>query len=370
MVGSDVHDDSMALRIGVDDGRPERRTVRNSRAGRQALAADLKQRAAREGAQRVVITYEASGQGFILYDEMTAAGFECHVVAPTRMASSPHARKRKTDDADALRLFEATRAHVLAGNALPDVWVPDPTTRDDREVVRARQDVQEKRTAVKTQVQSLLKRNGVETPARLGTRWSQKYRAWLRGLTTGPGPLGPGARVALKTLYNQLLYLEAELEDLDAAVAALSSTARYAAAVRAMCAEKGVGLTTAMVYLTELGDLRRFTGRRKVGSYLGLTPSSRESGAASDRKGHITHQGPGRVRKVLCQAVWARLRYDAGTRARHERISGGRPQRRKVATVALMRQLAVRLWRLGLDAPTAESSGPSGPSARPAAAGG
>ena len=375
MVGDDLHDDSMALRIGVDTRTPEKRTFRSSRAGRQALAEHLKERALAEGAERVVMAYEASAQGFILYDEMTAAGFECHVVAPTKMESSAKSKKTKTDDRDALRLFEAVRAQVLAGNGLPDVWVPDQATRDDRELVRARQDIQEKRTAVKAQIQTLLKRTGVETPERLETRWSQKYRAWLRGLMTGAGPLGPGARAALRTLYNQLVFLELELEDLERAIAELSSTPRYAEPVRVMLAEKGVGLVTAMVYLTEMGDLSRFTGRRKVGSYVGLTPSSQESGAASDRKGHITHQGPARVRKVLCQAVWVRLRYDEKTRVAHERISGGMKNRRKIATVALMRRLAVQLWRLGLAAQKAARAGTGGPPAAPgegaaAAAGG
>ncbi|MEW6360416.1 MAG: transposase [Planctomycetota bacterium] len=50
---------------------------------------------------------------------------------------------------------------------------------------------------------------------------------------------------------------------------------------------------------TEMGDLSRFENRRQVGSYLGLVPSSAESGEDSDRKGHITHQGSRRGRGVL-----------------------------------------------------------------------
>jgi len=61
-----------------------------------------------------------------------------------------------------------------------------------------------------------------------------------------------------------------------------------------------------MVFLTEMGDLRRFRNRKKVGAYLGLVPTSNESGENTDHKGHITHQGPARLRKVLCQAAWVR----------------------------------------------------------------
>ena len=53
----------------------------------------------------------------------------------------------------------------------------------------------------------------------------------------------------------------------------------------------GVGVLTALVFLTELGDLSRFTNRRQLAAYLGLVPSSYETGKTNDRKG--THHAPG-----------------------------------------------------------------------------
>ena len=75
-----------------------------------------------------------------------------------------------------------------------------------------------------------------------------------------------------------------------------------------------------MVFLTELGDMRRFRNRKKVGAFLGVVPSSNESGENNDRKGHITRQGPARVRKVLCQAAWARIAFDKEEQKVHARI--------------------------------------------------
>ena len=42
-------------------------------------------------------------------------------------------------------------------------------------------------------------------------------------------------------------------------------------------------MLTALVFLTEMGDLARFANRRQIGAYLGLVPRSYESGAAGDR---------------------------------------------------------------------------------------
>src|SRR5437868_7542089 len=96
-----------------------------------------------------------------------------------------------------------------------------------------------------------------------------------------------------------------------------------------------------------MGDLARFKNRRQVGSYLGLVPSSFETGEASDRKGHITHQGPARVRFVLNQAVWNIIRFDPDERLVYDRIVKRNPKRKKIAGVAMMRRLAVRLWHAG-----------------------
>ena len=79
-------------------------------------------------------------------------------------------------------------------------------------------------------------------------------------------------------------------------------------------------------------------------------PSSDESGEADDRKGHITHQGPGRVRKVLCQAVWGRVRSDPEEAEVYRRMVERNPKHKKIAVVGCMRRLAILMWHLGLEA--------------------
>ena len=44
----------------------------------------------------------------------------------------------KTDERDAEMIFEHLRGHILAGNKLHGVRIPDPETRDDRELARGR----------------------------------------------------------------------------------------------------------------------------------------------------------------------------------------------------------------------------------------
>ena len=344
MCGCDLHDENMLTLTAADREKPERRGFRNTPEGRARLVADLRRRAKAAGAERIVLAYEASALGFGLYDELTAAGIECHVLAPTRLPATPKRKRNKTDERDATMLLEVLRGHVLAGNALPAVRVPDPEARDDRELVRARLDAQEKASRVKTQIRSLLKRHTLRPPEGVGKPWTRGWREWLAA-TVLP-TLGFGSGMALGTLLGQLAALEDEVAWLDVGLAELAKQPRHAEAVEALCAVTGVGLLTALVFLTEMGDMRRFRNRRQVAAYLGLAPSSFESGEQEDRKGRITRQGPGRVRKVLCQAVWVAVRYDKQLAATRDRIARGRKRGRKIATVALMRRLAIRLWRI------------------------
>jgi len=351
IVGRDLHDATLLIKIGVNRNDPMQRTYENNSSGRLAMCRFVEKLAKAEGGAKIYFAYEAGSQGFGLYDELDARGWQVSVLAPTRIERSPKQRKQKMDPRDAERLLEILRGHVLAGNKLPTVWVPDPQTRDDRELVRARLDVAKKARVLKVQMGSLLKRASVRKPEEAGNNWTRKHKAWLRGLTQAGSPLSTGARYTLASLLRQLEALQDELASLDKSIAQLAQEPRYAAQVAALTSELGVAVLSAMVFLTEMGDLSRFQNRRQVGAYLGLTPACFESGEASkERKGHITHQGPARVRMILCQCVWARLGCDAATIKAHARISDGKKQRRKIATVALMRQLGIRLWRLGLAA--------------------
>lgn len=344
LVGCDLHDKTMLLKYATGREAVQKRSFENSAEGRKAMIELLRKCSSVAGGVRIVFAYEAAGQGFCLCDELEDAGVTCHVLAPSKIARSVRHRSSKTDEKDAERILEVLRGHYLAGNELPDVWVPNKQTRDDREVVRARLDTQDKCSEVKTQVRMLLKRNGLVIPKLAGAGWTKACRAWLKAVSDCDAPLGRGARQHLSSLLRQIEALEEEIRTFDQAIADLAKTPRYDAGVTKLTALKGVGLIVAMVFLSEIGDTKRFKNRREIGAYLGLAPASHETGETKDRKGHITHQGPARVRYVLNQAVWNRVRFDAAEKVVYARIAAKNPKHKKIAVVAAMRRLAIRMW--------------------------
>ena len=342
-VGIDLGDKNSVARIAVDKEKSERFTFVNNRAGRGRLLEKVRKRSEEAGGAKVVMAYEASSCGFILNDEVKAAGMECSVLAPTKMEKSVEQRKHKNDDRDAEDTLEKVRAHILAGTKLPTVWVPDLKTRDDRELVRTRMELAEKQTKVKTQVQMLLKRQGIEKPSDLRGRWSKPYRQWLEGLSES-SRVAWGTRQSLSSLLRQLQFIESEIQEIDKLVQQLSEDPRHRELLEELMKEPGVGFLTAMVFRTEVGDAGRFRRSRQFGKFLGLTPTSHESGQQNDRKGHISRQGPPRCRKMLCQAGWANIRHDEQSRQVYQRVVERNPKKKKIALVAVMRRLGIRLW--------------------------
>jgi transposase len=343
-VGCDSHDKTLVTKVAINREKAERKVFSGNHSGRRKLIDYLKGRSASLGA-KVVVAYEASGNGFILCDELKAAGFECHVLAPTKIERSAKQKRNKNDDRDADHLLEILRGYYLAGNRMPEVWIPDLQNRDDREAVRHRLELGQRVTAVKTQIQMLLKRHGVEKPSGPVKSWSKGYRQWLQALAESDER--QGMRTALGSLLRYLDFLEGEIREMSQAMKQLAEAPRWKPIIEALVQEKGVGLTTALKYATDIGDFTRFRRGRQVGAFYGLVPSSNESGENKDRKGHITREGSASGRQVICQSTWSRVRHDKQERAVYLRLVDKNPKKKKIALVACMRRLTVRLWHIG-----------------------
>ena len=346
MIGCDLHDRSMLLKVAVGTAQPDQLSYNNEKSGRRRMIHRLRSLAEKHGAKRIVFAYEASGLGYGLSDLLTDIGIECHVLSPTHLPKTSKSAKQKTDPRDAQMILEQVRGYVLAGNHLPIVWTPPQRLRDDRELVRARVDVADELTRVKLKIGSMLKRYELNIKSPTKSKWTKAFVRHLRDHVIPVLDLAVGTK--LKLLLDRFDMYRAEQAELDKAIKKLSQTERYKHASRELCKIPGVGVLVAMTFLTEMGDLTRFHNRREVAAYLGLCPASYESGEKNDRKGRITRQGPSRLRKLLCQAAWVSVIQCEEAAATYHRIRQNQKHRTKKALVALMRKLGIKMWHIGL----------------------
>ena len=335
-VGLDVHLNSIVAVWQTAGGRAHWMVVEPTEEGFERLSQAVQ-------GHEVWAAYEASSCGWEAHDELSRRGWKVFVLAPTHLPKSVKSRKRKNDREDAQMLLQVLMGHGELGSKLPAVWVPGQRVREDREIVRRRLAVGEKLGRVKAEIRSLLRMHRVKTPGTLKSPWTQKYQAWLTGLCGAEGTLGASVKEGLASQVRELKFFQEESERLQGAIEKLSQEEAYRGATERMTRRQGVATLTAMTYLLEMGDVNRFKNRQQVGCYLGLVPTSDESGEQNNRKGHITRMGPARIRKVLNQAAWACLTFDETLRAWYKPLAERRGK--KIAIVAVMRRLGIELWR-------------------------
>jgi transposase len=95
----------------------------------------------------------------------------------------------------------------------------------------------------------------------------------------------------------------------------------------------GVDYYAAMVLLSEIGDVHRFSSDEKLVSWVGLAPQVHQSGD-SNWTGHITRKGSKRARWILGQCAQSARQHDPRMREFYERIERNHGHQKAIVAVA------------------------------------
>jgi transposase len=239
----------------------------------------------------LLIVYEAGPGGYGLARELTAAGYRCEVIAPSKIPKQPGDRV-KTDRRDALKLASLARA----GELVP-VVVPDERDEALRDLVRARVDAVRARLKARQQLKAILLRHGRRYSGK--TSWTAAHERYLATICFKH----PAQDIAYAEYRHAVGEGEARVQRLSQSLSQQVEGWRMHPVVRALMTLRGLDLIAAATVMAELGDLRRFAHPRHLMGYLGLVPSEHSTGS-SRRQGAITKTGNTHVRRVLVEAAW------------------------------------------------------------------
>jgi transposase len=249
--------------------------------------------------------YEAGLCGFWIHDRFKEFGINSIVTNPADVPTNDKERRRKTDRVDCNKL-----ARHLRSNELDAIYAPNQIALEDRLLVRKRKTLVADLTRYKNRIKSDLCFFGIEIPEQFTSNqshWSKRFIRWLEALEferwTGT--------YSLQILLRQAKTLREDLLDANRKIRVLAMEQKYENRVKILMTLPGIGLTTAMMILTEIDDIHRFANREKLRSYVGLTPSSHSSGD-SDRHGEMIHRGNKFLRPAMIESAWTAARTDPG----------------------------------------------------------
>jgi transposase len=248
------------------------------------------------------------------------AGYDIHLAHPLRTRAIAAARV-KTDAVDA-----RTLAHLLRADLLPEAYVAPRELRDLRELLRHRVALTGMRSALKNRVHAILAKHGITREHT--DLFGKGGRLFLADLQLRDAPR--------RRLDSLLALIDDFTREIQATTEEIDQRAKADDRVDVLTQIRGIGPSTAMLIIAEVGAIERFPDARHLCAWAGLTPTIRSSDGKA-RLGHISRQGSPALRWALVEAAQKCTTGGGPLRESYERIAKRRGA--KIAKVAVARQI-------------------------------
>ena len=249
---------------------------------------NLKQKLGMQDTYDIECGYEAGCLGYSLYNQLTAAGVKCVILAPTTMLTQ-QGQRIKTDARDAHMI-----AQCLSYGGYHPVYIPTEKDNAVKEYLRMREDRKKALKKIKQQINAFCLRQGKYYE---GTKWTIAHLKWLKKLEL--------AAMNQETLEEYLASYDeqtAKIERFDGRIEEIAGQTEYAEKVKKLGCFLGIKTYTALSLIVETGDYKRFQKGNIYAAYLGLAPGEHSSAEKVKRLG-ITKAGNGHLRLLLVEAA-------------------------------------------------------------------
>jgi transposase len=144
--------------------------------------------------------------------------------------------------------------------------------------------------------------------------WTGIFHRWIKTLTFDEDI----HREVFNEYYTVILEQEAKIARLTERIEEISAETRYAERVSKLKCLKGISTLSALTFVVEIGDFRRFRKAQGFMAYMGLVPSEHSSGEIR-KQGRITKAGNSRLRMLLIEAGWHYRHYGPSKRLSQRR---------------------------------------------------
>jgi transposase len=240
----------------------------------------------------------------------------------------------KTDKNDAYGL-----AQIVKAGWYREVGVKSLDSHMVRSMLGARAQLVGMRVEVTNQIRGILKTFGIVLSRRTGEPFE-------RLVDEACGDSNTMLNHTVRSLLHVYSCLKEQIRQLDRQ---LMGRARTSAVCRQLMNIPGVGVLTALAFVTAVDDPTKFAKSRSVGAYFGLTPRCYQSGEIDHNRG-ISKCGDGLVRTYLFEAAGTLLtRVEKWSALKAWGLRLAKRSGLKKAKIAVARKLAVIMHRMWID---------------------
>ena len=261
-------------------------------------------------------------------------GLEPVVIHAQEVRALARRKRQKSDRRDAFDLCDGWRRGIFT----MVVYQPDPDVRRLRRVNSRRRFFVKECSRQIHSVKFQLRQEGLaELCKSLGTEV-----AWDKLLAD---PRVESLRAYIEMHARMWTQAQQHVEALDKELD--EAMKPYEAIETLLCSVPGVGRVTAASFVAALGRVDRFDNSGQVASYLGLVPSSHDSGEVV-RHGSITKAGCPPLRSVLCECAHHAGRPDHPLNPYFRRVCAKSGYKKAAVAVAhRLARILFQLWRKG-----------------------
>jgi len=273
---------------------------------------------------------EAGRNWTVMYDWLEDELDEVKLAHPMKVKAIAEA-KIKTDKIDA-----KTLAHLLRCDLVPEAYVPDKDTRMVKNVLRQRMFFVKLSTMVKNRIHIIVDRHPeIKNQIDPSDLFGKQSMEWL-------------ALVGLPKEERRILNEELELlgyvtEKIASSNAWITQLGKDDPRVQLLMTIPGIGKFFALLIVTEIGEISRFSDKNKFASYAGLIPSVFSSGGKTFY-GRIVKHGNKYLRWALIEAIWPAIRKDLSLREYYESLKVRKGSNQ--AKVAVARRLSIIVYNV------------------------
>lgn len=277
----------------------------------------------------LTIAIEACNTWEHIFETLESAGHTVVLAHPlkTRVIAES---KIKTDKVDAKIL-----SHLLRTGFLPTSYIPKKEIREMRNLVRRRIFLGKCKAKFKNKIYAELLKRGI--PYQRGPALFTKQRKqWLHSLKI---PAIDSYIIMFETIQGEIQKIEKEIK----------FQGKQYMEIKLLTTIPGIGIYSALIILSEIGDIHRFSSEEKLFSYAGVVPSVHQTGEHIYH-GHITKQGSKHLRWILTEAVRIHLIWTEHHAAEtnisrfYHRLCKKKPE--NVATIATSRKLLQIIYHM------------------------